>query len=143
MAFNSRSFCWSFLIFGVVNLGVFLAPAEMPKSEQKVPSISDMGHNQQPPAFKASAFALPLRNNRRDLAAAPPSHLASELANATLPARSRKQYSFPNLEKANLLTHPRFQPSDFHDLITPGLNRGKVRRATHTGFSSTNLGHPH
>jgi len=138
MVFNGRNFCWSFLIFGAVNVGVLFALAETRKSEQNVPSISDVGQNQPPPAFRTNAFALPLRNSHRDLVAAPPSQLASELANAKLPSRSGKEYSLPGLDKVSLLTQRRFHPSDFHDLTTPGLNRGRVRRVAHTGFSSTN-----
>jgi len=138
MVFNGRNFRWSFLIFGAVNVGVLFAPAETPKSEQNVPSISDVGQDRRPPAFRANAFVLPLRNSRRDLAAAPPSHIATELASAKLPSRSGKEYSLPGLDKVSLLTQPRSHPSDFHDLATPGLNRGRVRRVAHIGFSSTN-----
>ena len=134
MACNSRSFRWTFLTLGIVTFGMFLAVAETPISTQRPPS--DLGQHQQPPSPKPSSFAMPLRNNRRNLAAAPPSHLPSELTNASLPSRSGKEYSLPDLDKVHLLTQPRFQRSDFHDLLTPGLNKGKVRRATHTGFSS-------
>ncbi len=138
MVFNSRSFCWNFLIFSAVSLGVLFAPGETPKGEQNVPPISDVRQNQRPPDFRANALAVQLRNSRRDLAAAPPSRLASELANAKLPSRSGKEYSLPGLDNVNLLAQPRFHPSDFHDLTTPGLNRGRVRRVAHPGFSATN-----
>jgi hypothetical protein len=125
-------------IIAVVQLLVHLATAGTSGSQQTGPSISDLrSQKTASSAFKLNSFALSFHRNRRDFAAAPPSNIAAELANAALPRNSGKLYALPDLSKANFLAPSRFQPKEFHNSTTSGLNKSKMLNTKHPGVSRT------
>jgi hypothetical protein len=85
------------------------------------------GNSAQPGPFKPNPFARSLIQRKNTFAAEPPGNLASELAEATLPATSMKKYPLPVLSGVNFLAPTRFQPIEFRSFSAPGLNTSKLR----------------
>ena len=85
--------------------------------------------------FKTNPFASALRKNSHAFAAAVPIDLPAELANANLPSSPGKIYSSPALAQTNFLSRSAPEPAFLRNLVAPGLNTSKLRRAKAPDFT--------
>jgi hypothetical protein len=85
------------------------------------------GNPARPGPFKPNPFAQSLSQRNHNFTAEPPRDLASELAEATLPATSTKKYPLPGLSGVNFLAPTKFQPMEFRSFSSSGLNTSKLR----------------
>jgi hypothetical protein len=134
MVFRERTLTSS-LLFLLVMVGPSLTQSNQTQQGPRTfPAAKDMKSlglargGAQPERFKPNPLANSLSQNHHAFAAVPPTDLASELAEATLPATSKK-YSLPELSGVNFLSSARFRPREFRNFRASGLNTSKLRNA--------------
>lgn len=72
-------------------------------------------------------LARSLSENQHAMLSPPPLRIVSSLANASLPASSRKRFSLPGISKADFLAPTRVKPTDWQHLNLPKVNASELQ----------------
>lgn len=76
-----------------------------------------------------------LSKNQHAMMSPPPAHIASSLADASLPASSPKRFSLQGIAKADFLAPTRVRPTDWQHLNLPSVNASELRNDKHPNVS--------
>jgi hypothetical protein len=129
------------MVFATVAGGPCLAAAQ--DSSASVQSAASIVKNSSlltqagvQPAPLQSTPSPSLAINRHALSMAPPTDIATALADGNLPSPSGKEHPLISLSKTSLLAPTKIQPVSFRDFSAPGLNASKLRSAKQPDLSS-------
>lgn len=76
-----------------------------------------------------------LSKNQHAMMSPPPAHIASSLADASLPASSPKRFSLQGIAKADFLAATRVRPTDWQHLNLPRVNASELQNDKHPNVS--------